>query len=123
MNTTPEHFLQVEKSCHVFFVQYETGEGNSGLEMEEKNLLALSEPLGTVLEDFDDEEFRSDENYNENLADDIERFGWKREKPNPRGVVLDPIFKAQPLTIKERIRLRQEALKQSDPMHINIGNH
>lgn len=117
-----QHMLKLEKEIGKLQVGlYETGEGNSGLEMEEKNLLALSEPLGTVLEDFDDEEFRSDENYNENLADDIERFGWKREKPNPRGVVLDPIFKAQPLTIKERIRLRQEALKQSDPMHINIG--
>lgn len=61
--------------------------------MEEKNLLVLLELLGIVLEDFDDEEFCLDENYNENLVDDIECFGWKWEKLNLRGVVLDLIFK------------------------------
>lgn len=104
-------------------MQYETAEVDGDPEREGSSVRAALEPLGTELEAFDDADFDADADYNEDITDDIEHFVSKNEKPNPRSIILDPIFKAQPLTIKERLRLRQEALKQSDPMHINVGKY
>jgi len=86
-------------------------------------VLTALEPLGTELEDFDDAELDAHADYNEDVTGNIEHFVSGNEKPNPSSIILDPIFRAQPLSIKERLRLRQEALKQSDPMHINIGKY
>ena len=83
----------------------------------------LSETRGTDLEDFDDAEFDADADDSENTRDDVKYSDTKEENLNPRSVTLDPIFKAQPLTIQERIRLRQEALKKCDPLLINVGKY
>lgn len=101
-------------------LQFETEDVDSDPERQGSSVLAALESLGTELEDFDDAVLDAYADYNE---DDIEHSVSEKEKPDPRNTILDPIFKAQPLTIKERLRLRQEALKQSDPMHINIGEH
>jgi len=107
----------------IFLVQDETAEVDSGPERQGSSVLSALEPLGTELEDFDDAGLDAYAEYNEDATDSTQQFVSRNEIPNPSIIILDPIFKAQPLTTKERIRLRQEALKQCDPMHINIGKH
>lgn len=101
-------------------MQYETADADSKPEREGSNVLAALKPQ-TELEDFDDAEF--DAFAEEDVTDDIENSIIEKKIQNSKQIVLDPIFKAQPLTIKERLRLRQEALKQSDPLIINVGKH
>ncbi|KAG0620384.1 hypothetical protein M758_4G212100 [Ceratodon purpureus] len=112
-----QHILKLEKEIGKLqvYLNY-AGEGDSDLER-----LFLSETRGTDLEDFDDAEFEADADDSENTRDDVKYSVPKEENLNPRSVTLDPIFKAQPLTIQERIRLRQEALKKCDPLLINVG--
>lgn len=107
----------LSKRDHV--VQYETADAGSKPETEGSNVMAALKPQ-TELEDFDDAEFDA---FAEDVTDDIENSVIEKKIQNSRQIVLDPIFKAQPLTIKERLRLRQEALKQSDPLYINVGKH
>lgn len=116
------HALRLEKEIRKLQVDLdETAEVDSGLERQGSSVLSALEPPGTKLEDFDDTGLDAYAEYNEDATDSTQDFVSRNETPNPSIIILDPIFKAQPLTIKERIRLRQEALKQCDPMHINIG--
>jgi hypothetical protein len=108
--------VEIKQSWHIFLLQKYTGEVDSDLER-----LAMSETLGTDLEDFDDGEFDADADDNESTGDVVKYSVPKEENSNPKSIVLDPIFKAQPLTVQERIRLRQEALKHCDPLLINVG--
>lgn len=112
-----QHVLKLEKEIGKLQVGLKyTGEVDSDLER-----LAMSETLGTDLEDFDDGEFDADADDNESTGDVVKYSVPKEENSNPKSIVLDPIFKAQPLTLQERIRLRQEALKHCDPLLINVG--
>ena len=110
--------IAVKQSWHLFLVQNNRGKGDTNLDR-----LSRLERLGTDLEDFDETEFDIVADDDENIGDDAKHSISKEENLNPRSVILDPIFKAQPLTIQERIRLRQEALKQCDPLIINVGKN
>ena len=90
-------------------MQKYTREGEHDLER-----LFLSEAMGTELDDFDDDVAADNE-----VEDDVKHSSNPKSRNVP--ITLDPIFKAQPLTIQERIRLRQEALKKCDPLIINVG--
>lgn len=71
------------------------------------------------LEDFDDVEYDLDPDYNE--AIDANNALDERKVPRNRGLKLDPIFRAEPLSRTERLVLRKQALKLTKTAHLNVG--
>lgn len=73
------------------------------------------------LEDFDDLEYELDPDYNEALDADNKNALEEQEMPGNKGLKLDPIFRAEPLSRTERLVLRKQALKLTKTAHLNVG--
>ena len=78
------------------------------------------EDSGESFDDIDDAELGLETHNNEYSGDEPPLF--KGDQPKHK-VKLDPIFRAEPLTRKERSALRQQTLKLGKPAHFNIGKY
>lgn len=105
----------------VMFEQSKMEEEASDGESAETNSRVLSESRDNF-GGFDEAEFKAEfeaeTEFDENLEDDSEFPLYKGQK---KGVKPDSIFRAEPLTRKERLQLRHEALKLGKAAHFNIG--